>query len=86
MRADDPAASRPTAVRHLVLAALLVITAVNYLQRNAIGVAKKDVQADLRLSEDRGEHGLAVALRPLVAREHQRAAAVVHARRVARGV
>lgn len=42
-------ADRPTFVRHLVLAALLVITSINYVQRNAISPASTTIQADLDL-------------------------------------
>jgi ACS family glucarate transporter-like MFS transporter len=37
-------------VRHLVLIALLAITAINYIQRNSIGPAETTVRKELRLS------------------------------------
>jgi ACS family glucarate transporter-like MFS transporter len=43
------AAGRPTAVRHWVLAALLVITSINYLQRNAIAPAAPRIEKELAL-------------------------------------
>ncbi|MHB1426032.1 MAG: MFS transporter [Gemmataceae bacterium] len=43
-------ASRPTNVRHLVLAALCLITTINYLQRNSLGGAETTVRADLGVS------------------------------------
>jgi ACS family glucarate transporter-like MFS transporter len=42
--------SRPTYVRHYVLAALLVITAINYVQRNCIGPAATTIQESLDVS------------------------------------
>ena len=45
------ASDRPTGVRHLVLAALLVITCVNYVQRNALSPASTTVGADLHLTD-----------------------------------
>jgi MFS family permease len=51
--ADLPrTAERPTSLRHLVLAALLVITSINYIQRNAIGPAAPVIRQDLGLSLD----------------------------------
>ena len=47
--APPTAAERPTLVRHLVLAALLAITAVNYIQRNSIGAAETTIRAELKL-------------------------------------
>jgi MFS family permease len=49
---DPPpsARARPTGVRHLVLAALLAVAAVNYVQRNSIGAAETTVRADLALT------------------------------------
>ncbi|HEY7153089.1 MAG TPA: hypothetical protein VH575_03920, partial [Gemmataceae bacterium] len=52
-------ASRPTYVRHLVLAALCVITTINYIQRNSLGGAETTVRADLHL--DRTETGDAMS-------------------------
>jgi ACS family glucarate transporter-like MFS transporter len=43
---------RPSGVRYLVLAALCVITAVAYLQRNCIGAAEKTLRVQLRLTAD----------------------------------
>jgi sugar phosphate permease len=48
----DPAplpAAPPTYVRHLVLAALCLITTINYIQRNSLGGAETTVRADLHL-------------------------------------
>lgn len=53
---DSPPFLRPTNLRHLVLAALLVITAINYIQRNCINPAATTIQADLGL--DLAEIGL----------------------------
>jgi ACS family glucarate transporter-like MFS transporter len=47
--ADPPALARPTNLRHLVLIALLVITSINYVQRNCIAPASTTIQADLHL-------------------------------------
>jgi ACS family glucarate transporter-like MFS transporter len=44
-------ASRPTKVRHFVLAALCFITTVSYLQRNSLGGAETTVRADLSLDK-----------------------------------
>src|SRR5262249_13809163 len=45
-----PQTSAPTtSVRHFVLAALLVITAINYVQRNAINPAMTTIEEDLAL-------------------------------------
>jgi ACS family glucarate transporter-like MFS transporter len=43
-------AERPTSVRHFVLAALLAITAVNYIQRNAIAPAATTIEENLGVS------------------------------------
>ncbi|HEY7155805.1 MAG TPA: MFS transporter [Gemmataceae bacterium] len=48
-------ASRPTYVRHLVLAALCAITTINYIQRNSLGGAETTIRADLGL--DRNDTG-----------------------------
>ena len=51
----DPAvvlARRPTYIRHLVLAALCIITTINYLQRNSVGGAETTIRADLDLSRN----------------------------------
>ncbi len=51
----DPApllASRPTFVRHLVLAALCLITTINYIQRNSLGGAETTVRADMHLTRN----------------------------------
>ncbi len=45
-------ASRPTYVRHLVLAALCAITTINYIQRNSLGGAETIIRADLQLSRN----------------------------------
>jgi sugar phosphate permease len=45
-------ASRPTYVRHLVLAALCAITTINYIQRNSLGGAETTVRASLQLSRN----------------------------------
>lgn len=42
--------TRPTNVRHLALAALLVITAVNYAQRNCIGPAKTTIEESIQVT------------------------------------
>jgi ACS family glucarate transporter-like MFS transporter len=42
---------RPTGVRHIVLAALLVITCINYVQRNALSPASTTVGEDLHLND-----------------------------------
>jgi len=57
--ADSPAvlASRPTYVRHLVLAALCLVTTINYIQRNSLGGAETTVRADLHV--ERNDTGLA---------------------------
>src|SRR5205085_6566796 len=41
---------KATHVRYAVLGALLVITAINYVQRNSIGPAETTLRADLGLS------------------------------------
>jgi ACS family glucarate transporter-like MFS transporter len=38
-------------VRHVVLAALLLVTAINYVQRNCIGPAETTIRADLHLAD-----------------------------------
>jgi len=50
---DDAAVlpSRPTNVRHLVLAALCVITTINYIQRNSLAAVQTRVSADLQVSD-----------------------------------
>jgi sugar phosphate permease len=45
-------ASRPTYVRHVVLAALCAITTINYIQRNSLGGAETTVRADLQLTRN----------------------------------
>ncbi|MGL4550133.1 MAG: MFS transporter [Gemmataceae bacterium] len=40
-------APRPTSVRHYVLAALLIITAINYVQRNCIGPAATTIEKSI---------------------------------------
>jgi MFS transporter, ACS family, D-galactonate transporter len=45
-------AERPTSVRHFVLAALLFVTTINYIQRNSLPVAKTSVAGDLDLSAE----------------------------------
>jgi ACS family glucarate transporter-like MFS transporter len=48
---DEPSlVARPTRARHLVLVALLAITAVNYAQRNAISPAATTIEAGLGLT------------------------------------
>lgn len=47
-----PPVDRPTNLRHLVLAALLAITAINYIQRNCIAPAATTIQPDLGLTRD----------------------------------
>lgn len=42
-----PTAPRPTILRHLVLVALLVITTINYVQRNCLGAAATTLEEDL---------------------------------------
>jgi ACS family glucarate transporter-like MFS transporter len=48
---DSPSllVARPTYIRHVVLAALCLITTINYIQRNSLGGAEKTVRADLHL-------------------------------------
>src|SRR5262245_1788737 len=46
-----PSIERPTYLRHYVLAALLVITAINYIQRNSIGPAQTTIKEDLGLPD-----------------------------------
>jgi sugar phosphate permease len=47
---------RPTYVRHVVLAALCLITTINYIQRNSLGGAETTVRADLHLErKDTGD-------------------------------
>lgn len=46
--APSPSA-RPTRVRYYVLAALLVITSINYVQRNSIGAAETTIRTALQL-------------------------------------
>ena len=41
---------RPTHVRHMVLAALCLITVINYMQRNSIGGAETRIVEDLHIS------------------------------------
>jgi ACS family glucarate transporter-like MFS transporter len=41
---------RPTWIRHEVLAALLVVTTINYVQRNSISPAETTIRADLGLA------------------------------------
>jgi sugar phosphate permease len=49
-------ALRPTFVRYFVLAALCLITTINYIQRNSLGGAETTVRADLHLRmEDTGQ-------------------------------
>ena len=45
-------ATRPTHIRHLVLAALCVITTINYIQRNSFAGAETTIRADLELSRN----------------------------------
>jgi sugar phosphate permease len=53
--ADSVSVSRPTYVRHLVLAALCAITTISYMQRNSLASVEKLVGADLGLdSSDLG--------------------------------
>lgn len=47
-----PSVQRPTILRHLVLAALLVITAINYIQRNCISPAATTVEKSLGISKE----------------------------------
>jgi len=50
----DPALSlarRPTYIRHLVLAALCVITTINYMQRNSLAAVQTRVSVDLQVSD-----------------------------------
>ena len=44
-------ASRPTYIRHLVLAALCVITTINYVQRNSLAAVETRVSADLGVKD-----------------------------------
>lgn len=44
--------ARPTRVRHLVLAALCLITTINYVQRNSLGGAETTVRSDLHLTRN----------------------------------
>ncbi len=43
---------RPTRVRYLVVAAVCVITAINYIQRNSIGAAETTIRDDLSLTRE----------------------------------
>ena len=43
---------RPTYIRHVVLAALCLITTINYIQRNSLGGAETTVRADLHLQRN----------------------------------
>ncbi len=47
----DVLAPRPTRVRHVVLAALCVITTINYMQRNSLAAVETRVSADLGVSD-----------------------------------
>lgn len=44
-------ASRPSYIRHLVLAALCVITTINYIQRNSLAAVETRVSVDLGVSD-----------------------------------
>lgn len=44
-------AARPTYIRHLVLAALCVITTINYVQRNSLAAVETRVSADLGVKD-----------------------------------
>jgi sugar phosphate permease len=44
--------TRPTHVRHIVLATLCLITTINYIQRNSLGGAETTVRADLNLNRN----------------------------------
>jgi sugar phosphate permease len=45
----SPLTLRPTYIRHVVLAALCLVTTINYIQRNSLGGAETTVRADLHL-------------------------------------
>ena len=47
---DAPA--RPTLVRHYVLLALLVITVINYVQRNCVGPAATTIEASIGVTSE----------------------------------
>src|SRR5262245_37019295 len=57
-RVSDPAKPRPTHVRYYVLAALCVITFINYVQRNSLGGLETTIRADLSISKE--DTGLAL--------------------------
>jgi MFS family permease len=46
------AIEKPTSVRHYVLLALLVITAINYIQRNCIGPASTTIEATINVTPE----------------------------------
>jgi ACS family glucarate transporter-like MFS transporter len=50
--ADAVRSTRPTRVHYVVLAALCVITTINYVQRNSFGGAQKQIRTELHFSLD----------------------------------
>jgi ACS family glucarate transporter-like MFS transporter len=58
-RVNDPTKPRPTNFRYYVLAALCVITIINYIQRNSVGGLVAPIVSDLRTDDDHiGDSGL----------------------------
>jgi MFS family permease len=58
MEPSNKPAERPTGVRHLVLAALLAITTINYVQRNSISPAETTIREDLDLKITQTGHAV----------------------------
>ena len=52
MLVSKPAASRPTHVRYYVLAAICLITVINYIQRNSPGGMVEQIEASLETDKD----------------------------------
>src|SRR6266581_601701 len=50
-RVTDPAQPRPTHVRYHVLAALCVVTVINYVQRNAVGSLATSIRISLEIDK-----------------------------------
>jgi len=56
---SEPPKPRPTRVRYYVLAALCVVTVINYVQRNSVGGLVQPIVADLRTDDEHiGDSGL----------------------------
>jgi sugar phosphate permease len=47
----DAAPNRPTAIRYYVLAALCLVTLINYMQRNSIGGVETTLRSDLQIDQ-----------------------------------